>query len=462
MPVLARLMRTDHTDLRAPATRLLGSIGTADAGVVLSEALADPDPERRLETIQALRSFGGGATFVVPMLIERLSNDTVAAVRQAILRLLVAIEPKSERVLQAKLSAFRDVSADLRRAAVSLLRSPDPVPFLGVFKEAVSDQDAGVREEAMRGLSQIGLSLPGAIPALCEALMDPRTHDAAIKAIGQVSARAGWKRPGDTAATLALALDAAVPALTGAIVSDDPHTCGVVAVLLCQLIYVSEIENPPVPPILRAAADSLRGRLRHCDPVLRRYVLMTLLEENPTELLTPVIGDLLEEEHDPAFEPAGTANRAARRATIASLIARARARDPLIRRQLHINLLPKDILQSLMPKVRAALADENEDLRLQALLVISNLRSDLRSGLKSAAVETRSIVSALEIALTDRFPAVRELAAIILAELGPAARESRRAIQDAIANEHESTVRARMEEALQKLGSTGSAHVQPQ
>jgi len=466
VPVLARIMRTSRTDLQAPAIRLLGSIGSADARAVLIECLTDTDPERRLETIRELKSVGRNAVFVCPVLIEMLKNDTDAAVRQAILRLLVEIDTEPDRVLQAKLLATRDVSADLRKAGLSSLhpptfRSPDPVPFLGVFQEALRDQNADVRAEAMRGLSDIGLSHPGAIPSLCDALRDARTRDAAVKALGQVTLEAFWRPPGERNAALALALNAAVPALTRAMECDDPQTCRVVASLLCQLISVSEIENAPVPPILRAAADSLRARLRHPDPVLRQYVLMTLLDRIPTELLTPVFSDLLEEENDPALEPASTADRSARRAAVASLIASAQARDLLIRRQSLINMLPEEIVRFLIPRICAALADENEDLRLQSLMVISHFCSNQKSGPKSASARTRRIVSALEIALTDRVSDIRELAAISLAELGPAASDSEPALHDAIANEHVSTVRARMEAALRQLGSAGSGKLEP-
>lgn len=458
LPVLARIMRTNRTDLRAPAIRLLGAIGSAEAGVILIEALTDPDAEHRLETVQVLESVGRGAAFLIPVLTERLSNDTDATIRQAILRLLVNIDPDRGRILQTKLLACRDISAGVRMAALELLRSPDPVLFLDVFREAVSDQDAEVRTEALRGLSEIGLSHSGAIPSLCDALKDPHTRDAAVKAIGRV---ANWSRPGDNAATRALALDAAIPALSGAMECDDPRSREVVASLLCQLISTSEIENPPGSPTLRTAADALRGRIRHSDQMLRRYVLMTLLNENPSELLTPVFGDLLDEETDPTLGSARTANRSTWKATIASLIARAQARDPLIRRQLLINLLPEDLVQSLVPMVCAALADENEDLRLQSMILISNLCSDQRFSPKSTSTWARCIVSALEIALTDCVPGIRGSAAITLAQLGPVAKDSEPALRAAIAKERESSVRAWIEAALRQLGGAASSQVEP-
>ena len=69
-------------------------------------------------------------------------------------------------------------------------------------------------------------------------------------------------------------------------------------------------------------------------------MLTTLLDSNLTELITPVLEDLLEEKNGCTLEAVGTVDRHARRATIASLIARARSGAPLIRYALVVNLLP--------------------------------------------------------------------------------------------------------------------------
>ncbi len=195
--------------------------------------------------------------------------------------------------------------------------------------------------------------------------------------------------------------------------------------------------------------------------MLKRYVLLTLLDEKPTELLTSVFGDLFEEEYDPALESSGTANRSGRSAAIDALIAKARAGGPLIRRELLIDVLPGDIVEPLVPRICAAMADENEDLRRQAMAVILNVCGNHKSGLVSENVETRCIVTTLRTALTDRLPEVREWAAEAMALLGPAASDLKPALHDAIANEHESTVRARMEAALRQLGSAGSGKLEP-
>ena len=55
VPVLARIMKTNRTDLQSPAIRLLGAIGTAEACRGPERVLTNPEPGRRLDTVQVLK-----------------------------------------------------------------------------------------------------------------------------------------------------------------------------------------------------------------------------------------------------------------------------------------------------------------------------------------------------------------------------------------------------------------------
>ena len=68
---------------------------------------------------------------------------------------------------------------------------------------------------------------------------------------------------------------------------DDPQADRVVMPLFFQLLRVAEYGNVVGSRIQHAAVESLRARLKLGDPVLRRYVLVTLLDRNPTEVLGP-------------------------------------------------------------------------------------------------------------------------------------------------------------------------------
>ena len=148
---------------------------------------ADRDGGRRRESLSM-------ATPYVPLLLEKLRRDPTPAVRRAILSALVAIEPASDRVAKARLEAMSDPDPETRRAAVLGLGSPDPLSFISLLRQAAGDHDAGVRIEAIRMLSQIGLKHPDAVPALCQALADPATRNEARIAISHLD----WIRVRET------------------------------------------------------------------------------------------------------------------------------------------------------------------------------------------------------------------------------------------------------------------------
>jgi HEAT repeat protein len=69
---------------------------------------------------------------------------------------------------------------------------------------------------------------------------------------------------------------------------------------------------------------------------------------------------------------------------------------------------------------------------------------------------SRTVVSILTGALKNRDPAIREVAALTLGGLGPAARDSVSALRETLANDDAPSVRAAAEEALRRIVLTGS------
>jgi HEAT repeat protein len=283
-------VRENSGDIRPEAIRLLLLIGSTNAESILLDALADTAADLRVQTVEVIASSTRLAAPFLTTLLDMLQTDPEPSVRAATLKALDSIEPNSERVTLAKLGSIRDSSAAIRKLAATLLRELGPVPTVPALQQALRDQDAAVRAEVAKSLSQIGLRRKDAVPALAAALEDPTTHNDARNAIGRV-----WYAgtPGDENSLFAESIESAVPALQRAMKNDDPRTRGVVAALLCRMIHYCALEQLTVPRALRAAVPTIRERLGDPSPLVRRYVLIEVLNERPTELLTPVYCDLL-------------------------------------------------------------------------------------------------------------------------------------------------------------------------
>ena len=96
-----------------------------------------------------------------------------------------------------------------------------------------------------------------------------------------------------TAWPLDQTLQAVVPVLINSMNSEDPRTRGVIASVLCRMVADVGLEGS-VPPILRSALEAVVASLKDRDPVFRRYLLIELLNENPSELFMPHLCALLE------------------------------------------------------------------------------------------------------------------------------------------------------------------------
>jgi HEAT repeat protein len=455
VPSLARIIRDKDSEILPEAIRTLVAIGTDEAGATLFEALADADPACRIQTVEALASCTSSATAFVSPLIDRLASDPDPSVREAILNAFGPVEPKSERVALAKLKALEDRSPRVRKLAASLLRDPVETPTVPALRKALQDENAEVRAEALNSLSQIGLSRPEAVPALCEALANLDTRIQARYAIERVRY---WGLQTEAASDLTASLRTCVPALISAMESRDQRSGGVVATLVCRMISSYTPGSPPLPVLLQAAIPALRARLRDGVPVFRRYVLVDVLNEFPTKMLLPVYRDLGDGFAGPKPAAIDSAKCASWQKAIESIAAKLEAGDPLTKQHVLINLMPPALTDSLMPTICHALEDEDTQLSSRAVALLANIdwMSDSRVLPEGAS---RTAIVALKRALKNPDAMIRGDAATALGLIGSPARDALRALREAADRERESDAKFKFEEALRMIALSRPAPV---
>lgn len=151
--------------------------GTSDAAreaiIGLSDALADPDVEVRVNAISGLIAAGPGASKAVPDLIQALS-DSRPEVRKEAAIVLQWLGPAAAKAADALSTALSDSDSEVRSEAIVALGEIGPeargaVPGLVA---ALADPDPYVREEAAFALGKIGPDAKEASTPLRAALQD--------------------------------------------------------------------------------------------------------------------------------------------------------------------------------------------------------------------------------------------------------------------------------------------------
>src|SRR5262249_41118152 len=153
----------------------------------------------------------------------------------------------------------------------------------------------------------------------------------------------------------------------------DSRTDGAIAAFCCHAIAHLDVEDSPVPEALRKTVPLILTKLRNCDRVFRRHVLITLLEESPKELLMPLVGDLLLTQAEYGTGHRSPRTRRALNSSLASLIARIGSSDSPAPQTMLITFLPDELIECLLPEISAALTDEDEDLRSRAMSMVSTI-----------------------------------------------------------------------------------------
>jgi HEAT repeat protein len=390
-------------------------IDSHEARSILAEAMNDPDPVLRSETVAVVENHSIFAKHYVPLLLENLCRDPAPSVRRAILRALVALEPDSERVVKARL-------------------------------HAMSDKNPETRVEAIRMSSRIGLKHSDVVAVLCQALSDPATRDEARIAIGHLDSI--WRL--NQGASLDDVLESAVPALIASARLADPRTRGTITALLCRLICQFARENVPPPPSLRAAVPQLLEIVNDGEPLVRLYALLAILGEPPNELLLPIL------RHGPGKhgEPSGdwaSPRKSEWPAAIAAVEAILQASDPATKTHFLISFLPENLIESLLPALATATKDEDRDVRLGSMTLLFEIADEQAASADNSKYLARSTFPTITASLNSPFPDIREYAAVILGNLGPRAEKAVPALRDLVAKEQDPTVRARAQESLSSI-----------
>jgi HEAT repeat protein len=408
VPALARVLRECPRDLRLPALRILGGVGSQEASLLLEQNLADPASEIRLDTVTALGTCGPLAGMHVPHLLEMLRSDPDVRVREEAFNSVWLISPNTEQVTQARLLALRDRSATIRKTAMYCLWTApsDPAPFVATFRAFLHDPDAAVRNEAIQGLRRIGLRQPTAMEGLCDALADRGTHDGAREAIAQM-----YFFP----TVISSAAAAAIPPLVQAMKNGDAATAGIISALLCKTEAEWDLKKTEVPQSLRDSQKEILARVREHDRRFRRYVLGAELVELPNEDRIALIGELAEEIRSRARADAQRARDDSWRAALENLRARTQRGETRPQTKLLVEMLPADLVHTFVPEICAALDDEDASLRIVTLSVVGYLlRGEQRSLLASSPAAMESVVHAFCLALSDHTPWVNQWAGLLI------------------------------------------------
>lgn len=221
IPALTDALKSDKTDIRARAVKMLGVIG-ADAVPVLVDALADahvdvrqhaaqelaplrisdklvvlalahavhdPDQTVRLHALRALQMLGAGAKLAAPKLIAAL-KDSDGPNRVQILTVLQGLG-ETEHIVPVAADLLKDKSVPIRLSAVNLL-STQGNPALPHLIAALKDEDVSVRTAAVIGIQRIPGDIKEALPALVTLLKEgtPFQRRSAVTALGRVGEQA--------------------------------------------------------------------------------------------------------------------------------------------------------------------------------------------------------------------------------------------------------------------------------
>jgi HEAT repeat protein len=359
----------------------------------LIEQLKDPDPLRRQDAADALGALGPRADEAIPALIEAL-NDKAA--RGPAVHALARIGSKA---VQPLISARRDHKLEL---GPSYQASHDALARLGA--KAVPAVIALLNENDCRSwaiplLADIGPEAEAAIPALAEIL---KTAEWTLEI--------NWKRDGQPSllrpevvrlpsvdnrwkAAMALARigPKAVTELVKNLESSDEHTPR----LAVEALY--EMEVPP-----RAAADALVGTLKDRDRDIRFRAVWTLIKIGGKskhlvpvlikELDTPVPGHRTQAAQ--GLLEVGPDARTAIPALLTALQDKkfpgeewefARFRHAQVREIAALRAIGGDaedrIVKELVPVLIENVSDKNDDVRRDAIFVLSVLGRSARAAL---------------------------------------------------------------------------------
>ena len=191
-PQLLQLLQSGSSELRAKLLPHLVGLGVASEAV--AACLHDPQASVRALACHALSR--GSSTRVVPRLFELLKDPDLGVVHAAIGAIQSLGSEETERLA---LAAARSSNSSERRAALRIVTYLGYDESFQLCADAIAGDDERLRDIALSALPN--LDDPRATPLLLEAAQQggPRTRAAALRALGNTTATPEVKAALDTA-----------------------------------------------------------------------------------------------------------------------------------------------------------------------------------------------------------------------------------------------------------------------
>ncbi len=275
----------DDLKSKDPAARIaaceeLGRIGwrATPALPALIGALKDSEAKVRLAAVSALHALGSADGATVTSLATRLTAETDASVRVAILDALEAIAPGSRPVLDAHLSALHDQDPQVRKAAASFRKVPAEDSVVAALAAALGDPSDQVRLAAAHSLSEIMFENATVIPTLVKALGNSAQREESLKALDEhlekVSDRSEFGRVRSNLPGLRSTLDQAISALKQALNFKNDEVRTRVFGLLGRIAGFSSLSrDADLQKSIEPALRPFLGGLDDGNPEIRQAVL---------------------------------------------------------------------------------------------------------------------------------------------------------------------------------------------
>jgi HEAT repeat protein len=174
LPALTELLSDPVPDVRCKAPGALVSIAGPETGVVLAliKALEGQDSAVRGESARALGRLGPAAQAAIPPLLEALRDP---AVRWRAIKALSKIDPTRRAPVPLQIVGPNDADQSDRHATEMLTRMDPSAEGIAALITNLKHPRSGFRHRSAFILGEMGTNARPAIPALTEALKDPKS-----------------------------------------------------------------------------------------------------------------------------------------------------------------------------------------------------------------------------------------------------------------------------------------------
>ncbi len=416
VPALTGLLKDEDSAVRSMAAGELGFIGPQACAAVpiLKGLLYDKDAQRTAAI--ALGQIGPGAESAVPALIELFTHKNFMVQQSAVIA-VGQIGPGAKMAVPALIEVLKD--EDAQRGAATSLGQIGPaakaaVPSLIALLS--DDKNEDVRYAAAVALVQIGPEVKAAVPVLIEMLGSQNDQRAAAEALDQIGPGAKAAIPaltkllrgGDSDMRQFVAsilgrmgpeAKAAVPALTKMLSSQDDRGAAVDAL-------------GQIGPGAKTAVPALAKLLRDADSRMRQRAASSLGRMGPeASVAVPALTKMLSNQDDrgAAVDALGQIGPGAKTAVpaLVELLQDKDLRSGVISALSAIGPAAKAAVPALAQLVK----DEDDDRAVAAL------------ALGKIGPEAKTAIPVLAQFLNDKDQdyGMRQLMALVLAQIGPAA-----------------------------------------